>query len=309
MSKPLELVGQRFGKLVVLERTENYVSPKGLRYSRWKCSCDCRNEVIVVGSLLKRGHTQSCGCIKVSNLTGQRFGKLVVLKRVKNYIDPKGNPRSYWKCLCDCGKETTVVKNSLKRGHTQSCGCISIPDLTNQRFGRLTVLKRTKENYIDSEGRQQSRWECLCDCGKKTTVVGDSLKRKNTRSCGCYRLEKTSLPRGESGFNVLYSAYKRSAKRRNLNFEITKEQFKELTQKNCHYCNVVAAQIRNGGKTKKTKEHSAYTYNGLDRVDNKQGYVINNLVPCCGICNKMKHVLNYKDFLNHIAKIHNKHNT
>lgn len=58
MSKPLNLLGMRFGRLTVIERTEN--NQRG--QSCWKCHCDCGNETVVVASDLKKGHTKSCGC-------------------------------------------------------------------------------------------------------------------------------------------------------------------------------------------------------------------------------------------------------
>ena len=55
---------------------------------------------------------------KKLDITGQRFGKLIV----QEYVYSK-NHRSYWKCICDCGCETIRMVHSLKTGNTQSCGC------------------------------------------------------------------------------------------------------------------------------------------------------------------------------------------
>lgn len=57
---------------------------------------------------------------KPINLIGQKFGRLVVLKRMDN--DEWGHLR--WLCLCDCNKEKTIQGNHLKSGHTKSCGCL-----------------------------------------------------------------------------------------------------------------------------------------------------------------------------------------
>lgn len=53
------------------------------------------------------------------DLTGRRFGRLTVIKRVEN---SKGG-MSRWLCICDCGNETTCYGNNLRRGFTKSCGC------------------------------------------------------------------------------------------------------------------------------------------------------------------------------------------
>lgn len=55
-------------------------------------------------------------------------------------------------------------------------------DLTGQRFGRLTV--------VDVAARNPVRWNCVCDCGSKTTALGSNLTRGNTRSCGCLRADR-----------------------------------------------------------------------------------------------------------------------
>lgn len=59
-------------------------------------------------------------------------------------------------------------------------------DLKGQKFGRLTAIKVVPER---SNGNG-AYWECLCDCGKSVTVIASSLKRGNTRSCGCLHQEQ-----------------------------------------------------------------------------------------------------------------------
>ena len=55
-------IGKRFGRLLVIECAESYVSKSGKKKSMWKCKCDCGNEAVVMGSNLMSGHTKSCGC-------------------------------------------------------------------------------------------------------------------------------------------------------------------------------------------------------------------------------------------------------
>ena len=64
---------------------------------------------------------------------------------------------------------------------------MSVPeDLTGRKFGRLTAIKIDPKR---SKG-DGAYWECLCDCGGKTTVIASSLKSGNTRSCGCLHREQ-----------------------------------------------------------------------------------------------------------------------
>lgn len=60
-----DLTGERFGKLVVINEGEKYISPSGRKRLRWYCNCDCGSKnILVFGDNLKSGHTQSCGCLK-----------------------------------------------------------------------------------------------------------------------------------------------------------------------------------------------------------------------------------------------------
>lgn len=60
---------------------------------------------------------------KLIDLTGNRYGKLVVVERAEDRIQSNGRHRVFWKCHCDCGKDIDVLGDNLKHGHTTSCGC------------------------------------------------------------------------------------------------------------------------------------------------------------------------------------------
>lgn len=71
--KPMDIAGQRFGKLTA----EKYI-PNTKKGSYWLCSCDCGNSVVVSLGNLKKGNTKSCGCLsKKENLTGNGHEKNV----------------------------------------------------------------------------------------------------------------------------------------------------------------------------------------------------------------------------------------
>lgn len=63
MSKLKDLTGQRFGRLTVVERADDYISPHGRKIVRWKCLCDCGNYIDVSVVHLRQGDTLSCGCL------------------------------------------------------------------------------------------------------------------------------------------------------------------------------------------------------------------------------------------------------
>ena len=87
--------------------------------------------------------------MKLQDLTGQRFGRLTVIKRAENKISPKGHQTTMWLCRCDCGNKVERSAPNLKNVEVPSCGCytkelvskIRVHDLTGQRFGKLVVLE------------------------------------------------------------------------------------------------------------------------------------------------------------------------
>jgi hypothetical protein len=82
--------------------------------------------------------------MNIKDETGNKYGRLTVLARVDN---TKGRP-IYWRCRCDCGKETTVRGWSLRSGDSKSCGCL-IREITSAR----TLGKVRAESYHWTGGR------------------------------------------------------------------------------------------------------------------------------------------------------------
>ena len=121
--------------------------------------------------------------MKGRDITGQRFGNVTVIKRVKKpeYLKSKG---AYFLCKCDCGNEKIIMGKSLREGKTKTCGCHidKITDLSGQRFGRLTVVKI--DNSIENRGNG-AYWICRCDCGNFISVQASNLRKGNVNSCGC----------------------------------------------------------------------------------------------------------------------------
>lgn len=115
MSKLIDLTGQRFGKLIVIEKA--FKDKRG-QWS-WLCKCDCGNIKSVLGANLRRDNTKSCGCINLRiDITGKRYGMLVALSLA--YVK---NQSCVWLCKCDCGNETTARVGTLTMGRKLSCGC------------------------------------------------------------------------------------------------------------------------------------------------------------------------------------------
>lgn len=173
--------------------------------------------------------------------------------------------------------------------------------MIGEKFGYLTVI-----NISDKKLTPYNRvWECLCDCGKKHYVETRFLNNGKIKSCGCFKLsklkaqgQKGQLPPGEAARNGIIALYVWRAKERNRPWNLTTAQCEVLFKSPCFYCGEPPS---NHGRRKK----SLYTYNGIDRLNNDQGYTVDNVVSCCDICNKAKRALSYENFMGWIKKLIN----
>lgn len=82
----IDRTGQRFGKLTILDRAEDYVAKNGKKHVRWRCVCDCGKETVVDTCQLVSGKTKSCGCLRRGNIKhGGRYDRLYkVYSNMKN---------------------------------------------------------------------------------------------------------------------------------------------------------------------------------------------------------------------------------
>lgn len=135
---------------------------------------------------------------KVRDLTGKRVNKLTVLERAEDRVSPKGVRHVQWLCQCDCGNTTIRRASAINNGSAKSCGCArsssnknkNVKDLTGQKFTRWTVISRHEQDYIQPNGKKSPQWNCICDCGTTAVIVGATLRRGDSKSCGCLKLEK-----------------------------------------------------------------------------------------------------------------------
>jgi hypothetical protein len=123
------------------------------------------------------------------DLTGQRFGRLTVIK----HIGSNKFNKSIFLCKCDCGNEKIIIGSKLLNGETQSCGCYrkkriretNFKDLSGKKFGRLTVIKCIPKGNLKNE-----QFLCKCNCGNEKIIQGCNLVTGAIKSCGCYKIEK-----------------------------------------------------------------------------------------------------------------------
>jgi len=119
------LQGRQFGYLTAIELDEKLTQEKHRTY--WKCKCICGVEKSVRSDSLLEGRIISCGCyVKKRNaesyidIAGQVFGLLTAIKVV-----PDERSGACWLCQCKCGNTCVVKSINLRKGITQSCGCLN----------------------------------------------------------------------------------------------------------------------------------------------------------------------------------------
>lgn len=176
-----------------------------------------------------------------------------------------------------------------------------IKDLTNKKVGRLLIIQ-------DTGKRSSSRgviWKCLCDCGNIVNVASCNLSSESTISCGCSRRKAPK----ESTIHRIWLQYKGSAKKRNIELLLDKEQFISFIFNDCYYCGEKPYTLikSNNKYNKQWADLCSVYYNGIDRVDNNLGYSINNCVTCCQKCNAAKSNMKVEQFFKMIKNIYERH--
>lgn len=178
----------------------------------------------------------------------------------------------------------------------------TIVDIKGRRFGKLTVIE-----LLDTKSRgKKARWVCKCDCGNTSIVYSTNLIRGLTIGCGKCRTKIVNqhghydLKTYDSAFMIVYRTIRVCADTRGFTFDLTTEDVKHISKKNCFYCGVEPKQIMKA----RNKFGSDYIYNGVDRVDNTRGYIIDNCVPCCKKCNQAKMNLPVEEFKTLIKNIY-----
>lgn len=117
---------------------------------------------------------------KVFDLTGMRFGKLIVVERLQEREDRY----IAYRCRCDCGNEIVASSKRLRRGTIRGCAdccprrSVEERRMVGRRFGKLTVVERNKEAW---NGR--GAWCCRCDCGSIVDVSGSDLLNGQVTNC------------------------------------------------------------------------------------------------------------------------------
>lgn len=189
-----------------------------------------------------------------------------------------------------------VYQNQIKRSK-------SVLEAVGKTFNKLTIIEFI-EFRKTPRGSKIPIVRCRCECGTEKTASLWDIKSGKTKTCGLNHphYDDRTIP----AFNNIYNnSYKGRATKAGIVFDLSRTQFKEICEQACHYCGILPedfdatsgwSNTARRGKMKSGKYISEWKYNGLDRINPDKGYTMDNVVPCCGICNHAKHTLSYSDF-------------
>jgi len=166
--KALDLTGKKFGSLLVVDRAG--FDKHG--NARWNCICDCGKKIVVSGGRLTRISTPKthCGCLtsqhmsdahkgkpcKIKDLTGQRFGSLLIIDRAGS--NERG--KATWNYVCDCGKKGVARTEELTRSLAAKthCGCLTSKHISDCQKGNLSNLyKHGQSRTLEYKAIYQAR--------------------------------------------------------------------------------------------------------------------------------------------------------
>ena len=155
-------------------------------------------------------------------------------------------------------------------------------DLTGKIFGRFRVIKQDPIRR-----HKQVYWICECECGEVKSVIGYNIKNGSVISCGCYREEtkrfRNAKEKGLSFSNRMFNQYKQNARQKGRDFLLSVEDFISIAKQDCYWCGIPPVD-----KKEVAQCNGQFPVNGVDRLDNTLGYIIDNSVACCSVCNYAK---------------------
>ena len=242
---------------------------------------------------------------------GQRFENFVLLENYDTIKTGRRQSCRAWICRCDHGIDFIASTRQI-RTQVARCPCVKKERKKHryppkaffqegQRFHNFVVIGPS-DKRVQEPKRSYVGWLCRCDCGNEFLSTSKSIKKRT--SCGCASKSKRIKPKytnHDSNINRVIRQYISGAKERNLSFSLTKKECLDLLCSDCHYCgsepsrSVVAI-----GRILPS------LVSGIDRKDCSVGYVAENVVSCCSICNRAKSDLSYDDFkawINRLRKI------
>lgn len=320
------LVGQVFERLTVIE--DRGINKHGS--TQWLCRCVCGNERIIESSSLVKGKSRSCGCLQREAIKAKAlpYGTSAFNKRVDSYKRAARERCLSWELSIEevrslfsqncsyCGHPPSNVAGGGSKGHQyngvfvysgidrvdNSKGYLSSNVVPSCKMCNRAKSRKSYEVFTNwlskisryAKGRHTDIGLTIGIVSQPILQVVLSSERSNL-FCQCNNAQEISA------FSNLLTSYKKGADARGFEWELSEDIFCNLVQQNCHYCGSKPSRIIKYPN----KRHIHFAASGIDRVNNKKGYIKGNVVPACSNCNFSKHGHLYEDFMAWIKRVSN----
>lgn len=151
----------------------------------WRFKCDCGREITIPAFVVHTGRQVSCGCKRHPDITGQRFGRLIVVER-----DRSEHGQRYWRLRCDCGNEHVAQGTHLKSGSVQSCGCLQggttatlfngLGEIGGQHWNRIAKAAVRRSRTLPYDLTIEQGWALFLKQNRRCALTGRQLSFKFT---------------------------------------------------------------------------------------------------------------------------------
>lgn len=176
--------------------------------------------------------------------------------------------------------------------------------LPNTVYGNWRTIE---EVQIQTKKCTETRWRCVyIPTGEVKLCVPATIARYQTGDQqDAHNRHLLDTNSHQMGFRrYLYRNSKRNAKSRNHDFDLSFEEYDNIIQQECAYCGSQPQTNQKLVEERGSTKEPLFYYNGIDRIDSKRGYSIDNCVPCCAKCNYMKRTYEKEEFFSHIKLIY-----
>jgi len=206
-----------------------------------------------------------------------------------------------------CSKhKRQVIIDKAEKEHIRYCdiarGCFTVLEDHQVKCTQCLHKARITDRKRNDKKRQDPNLclDCGCNFMSPQVVRAKGKHDKELRRCvPCYKKllkyesqrtvrERNYKAEAFTNKHVIWNHYVKGAKKRSINFTLPKTMFNELILQPCFYCSY-----------KKDGE-----VNGIDRLNNNEGYQEDNVVPCCEVCNRAKGTQHPQEFVDKLHAIH-----
>ena len=201
--------------------------------------------------------------------------------------------RSATTVTCDSCRESNKIQDAKRDKNHRN----EIARVNDAKPERIEVKQQWKEDNYEkvAEYNMNSRQHQIERNGIDEYMKNNATNAKNWRDNNPEKVQQNNENKINS-YELQYNVYKRSAELKQLEYDISLDEFKEVVNRPCNYCGIL-------------RDRGTAQFNGIDRDDNNIGYLMGNCVSCCTMCNYMKNTLRGDAFIRRVEHIltYNKH--